>query len=84
MESPATPVHTPPRPPTLAEDLETRFKYHAPKGDQLERYVIIRDKAKAFAEIIVGLTPQSREQALAITALEEAVMWANAAIARRS
>jgi len=31
----------------------------------------------------VANTPESREQSLAITALEEAVMWANAAIARR-
>jgi hypothetical protein len=28
-------------------------------------------------------TPESREQSLALTNLEQAVMWANAAIARR-
>ena len=35
-----------------------------------------------MAEEIVKHTPPSREQSLALTALEECVMWANAAIAR--
>ena len=66
----------------MNEELEKRFSYHPPKGDQPERYVLIRDKAKEFAYQIASLCPQSREQSLAFTALEEAVMWANAAIAR--
>jgi hypothetical protein len=33
--------------------------------------------------MILDLTPESREQSLAITHLEQATMWANAAIARR-
>lgn len=65
------------------QELEARFTYHAPSGDQPERYVAIRDQAKSLAQTIVASTPASREQALAITALEEAVFWANAAIARR-
>lgn len=65
------------------EELDKRFTYHPPKEGQPERYVIIRDEARAFAELIVECTPESREQSLAMTALEEAVMWANAAIARR-
>jgi hypothetical protein len=64
-------------------ELALRFTYHAPHGDQPERYVAIRDQAKALAEAIVEKTPHSREQSLAITAIEEAVFWANAAIARR-
>ena len=63
-------------------DIQRRFTYHAPKGTQPERYVQIRDCAKALAKDIIDLTPASREQSLAITALEECVMWANAAIAR--
>lgn len=65
------------------EELTTRFTYHKPHGNQAERYVQIRNAAHAFAELIDALTPESREQSLAFTALEEAVMWANAAIARR-
>ncbi len=39
-------------------------------------------KAKEFALFIVENTPSSREQSLALTALEESVFWTNAAIAR--
>ena len=65
------------------EELALRFTYHTPQGDQPERYVAIRDAARVLAESIVEKTPASREQSLAITALEECVFWANAAIARR-
>ena len=34
------------------------------------------------AHLIVTLTPKSREQSLALTKLEEAIMHANSAIAR--
>ena len=64
-------------------ELQTRFTYHAPHDDQPERYQEIRDRAQTLAARIVELTPASREQSLAVTALEECVMWANAAIARR-
>lgn len=63
-------------------DIDKRFTYHAPKPGQPERYTELRDTAKLFAEKIVALTPASREQSLALTALEEAVFWANASIAR--
>ena len=62
-------------------DLDNIFTYHAPKGDQQERYVAIRQKAKEFAELVQDTTPASREQSLAITAIQQATQWANAAIA---
>lgn len=62
--------------------LVNRFSYHAPKGDQALRYELIRDHAHDLAAFIVDKTPESREQSLALTKLEEAVMWANASIAR--
>lgn len=64
-------------------ELETRFTYHAPRQNQLPRYEKLRDLALQFAEVIHALTPPCREQALAFTYLEQASMWANAAIARR-
>lgn len=64
-------------------EIETRFTYHAPKPGQPETYQGLRDNAKELAALIVLWTPESREQSLALTALEEAVMWANAAIACR-
>lgn len=66
---------------TLA-DLETRFTYHPPHGDQVERFADVRAIARRFAIILCEYTPKSREQALALTNLEQAVFWANAAIAR--
>jgi len=63
-------------------DLDKRFTYHPPKPGQLGRYVAMRDQAKALAELICGQVPPSRERSLALTALEESVMWANAGIAR--
>ena len=65
-----------------SQRIENNFVYHEPKADQPDRYVRLRAKAKELAYLIEELTPQSREQSLALTKLEEASMWANAAIAR--
>ena len=64
------------------EKIEKAFTYHAPKTDQVEQFVKIRDTAKTFAEYLVTACPPSRELSLALTSLEQTVMWANAAIAR--
>ena len=64
------------------ERVERDFTYHAPKAGQPEKYQILRDKAKDLAGEIHMLCPKSRERSSALTKLEEAVMWANAAIAR--
>jgi len=66
----------------MREQIEKAFIYHAPKGNQPERYVAIRDTAKALAVLLDESCPDSREKSLAITKLEESVMWANASIAR--
>jgi hypothetical protein len=64
------------------EKIEKAFTYHAPTGDQPARYVALRDAAKALAYLIDKSVKESREKSLAFTKLEEAVMWANAGIAR--
>lgn len=64
------------------QDLMNRFTYHAPKEDQPQRYVKIRDQALLLALMIKELTPTNRQQSLSLTALEETVMRANAAIAQ--
>jgi hypothetical protein len=63
-------------------ELAKRFTYHPPTGDQPKRYIDLREATMLLARRIIELTPSSREQALALTNLEQAVMWANAAIAR--
>jgi len=64
------------------EEITRRFTYHAPKQGQPELYEAIRHVARDFAACINDLCPESREKSLAVTKLEEAVMWANASIAR--
>jgi hypothetical protein len=68
--------------PISPEELLKRFRYHAPKDGQTQRYERLRDMARLMSQAIVDMTPESREQSLALTRLEEASMWANAAIAR--
>lgn len=62
-------------------NIDNVFSYHAPKGDQAERYAIIREGAKELARIIDEKCPDSREKSLALTNLQQSVMWANASIA---
>ena len=64
--------------------IENQFTYHPPKDDQNERYVILRNLAKDLALKMKELCPPSEELSHAIQRLNEASMWANAAIARHS
>ncbi len=66
----------------MREQIENNFKYHAPKEKQIDKYNLLRDYAKDYAYIINDSCPNSREKSLALTKLEESVMWANASIAR--
>ena len=66
----------------MARKIEDRFKHHVCGSDQLIAMMKIHGAALGFAEIIQNLSPESREQSIALTKLEEVVFWANAAIAR--
>lgn len=68
--------------PGNERDLANRFSYHPPKPGQQERYASLRSRALGLAVFIRAATPAGREQSLALTHLEEAIFWANAAIAR--
>lgn len=66
------------------EDLKRRFQFH-PADDENTKaaHQAVRDICLEAADAILEETgPSSREQSLAITKLEEAMFWANAAIAR--
>lgn len=67
-------------------DVERRFTWHSGAHPSVksapESYIIIRDEAKRLANMLVERCPESRELENAIDALDMAVMWANAAIAR--
>jgi hypothetical protein len=68
----------------LSEDIEHRFAYHPPKGaERVAAHEAVRAQIKAVAHMLDGALPDGREKALAITNLEQAMFWANAAVARQ-
>lgn len=63
-------------------EIDHRFSYHPPRsharvGEHETVRGVIRDAAHALSWL-----PDGRERSLAYTALEEAMFWANAAVAR--
>lgn len=67
------------------DDLDRRFNYHPPSGpDVAQAHQSMRYAAKIMAQTVQKHLPPSaaREQAIALTKIEEALFWANAGIAR--
>jgi len=68
--------------PTQA-DLDNRFDYHPPKDDDTRTaHESVREDCRTLAENLVAIVPPGRELSLALTHLEEVMMWSNAGIAR--
>ncbi len=67
---------------TENKTIENNFTYHAPTATKTVMYLMLRESAKKLAYLIDASCPEGRERALAMTKLEECVMWANAGIAR--
>lgn len=63
-------------------DIDNRFTYHPPTPADAAKYERIRREGRELAHLLNGLVPEGRELALALTHLEEVVMFANAGIAR--
>ena len=61
------------------------FMYHAPTPEQVEKYQVLRDKAKELAYLIVDLVPEGPisgpDKTSALRLLRQAIMTANAGIA---
>jgi len=66
----------------LAE-LDVVFSAHPPTPEQAELYPQVRAAMKLAAAEVLRLVPISVEQRTALRHLQEAMFWANAAIARR-
>lgn len=64
-------------------DVDKRMGFHPADTDlKREAHGLLRDLAKAHAKAVMDLLPAGREKLLVLTSLEEALMWANAAVAR--
>jgi hypothetical protein len=64
-------------------EIVKRFSYHPPREPGVANLIgSVRLSVRSLAEFLNDALPESREKSLAFTALEEALMWANAAIAR--
>lgn len=67
----------------LTSRIKNDFTYHKPPSTVQDTFVELREKAKELALLIADKVPAGREQSTALTRLEEAVMHANAGIARQ-
>jgi len=63
-------------------DLIDRFTYHPPSEAKTRIHKLLRDAVFSCAVFVLKMTPSCREQSLALTRLEEALFYANAALAR--
>jgi hypothetical protein len=65
------------------ENINHRFSHHPPKdSDTVKQHEAVRETLRSTANYLDQNIPEGREKALALTKLEEVLMWANAAIAR--
>ena len=65
-----------------AAEARRRFNHHQMDHDRVHRQGRIRSMIRDVAEVVDQTCPDGREKSLAWTHLEEAMFWANAAIAR--
>lgn len=65
------------------EAIDRRFRHHPPRDEGVvQAHQLVRDSLKWVAGKFDEELPEGREKSLAMTKLEEAMFWANAAIAR--
>lgn len=63
-------------------DIEELFSYHpSNSSDAVRAHTLIREDVKTTAHFLNNVLPESAEKTLAIRALQQALMWANASIA---
>lgn len=70
--------------PNTSQDVENRFAFHpATTAEKRGDHTSVRNACKGLGHQFDRDLPPSREKSLALTKLEEAMFWANAAIARQ-
>lgn len=70
--------------PDIAQRIQNDFKYHQATTSTGPVHQHIREECQKLAEEFLRIIPDGRELSLALTKLEEAMLWANAGIARNS
>jgi hypothetical protein len=66
-------------------DIANRFAFHAATTEEKrDAHTSVRQNCRALADFLNEKLPEGREKALAMTHLEEVMLWGNAAIARNS
>jgi hypothetical protein len=64
-------------------DLDLRFDHHPPVTEvRVNQHEQVRSEFKRVARVMKDLLPGGREAAVVQTKIEEAMFWANAALAR--
>jgi hypothetical protein len=65
-------------------DIDNRFTYHPPVTiERQDAHDRVRAYLGEMAHVFTDSLPPGREKSLVVTHLEEAMFWANAAIARQ-
>lgn len=65
------------------DDIAYRFAFHATTTrEKRDEHTSVRRMCRQLADFLNESVPEGREKSLAVTKLEEVMMWANAAIAR--
>jgi len=63
------------------QEIDRRFTYNKPDAETAAIHEKLNELFKDLAHDLDEILPESREKALALTALQETRMWANATIA---
>ena len=66
---------------TMHDRIDNDFGYHAATTETGHMHDEVRARVKELGHWLADFVPAGREQSLMLTALQEAQMWANAAIA---
>jgi hypothetical protein len=64
-------------------EIVRRFRYYPADEARGEVHAHVRAKVMDLALDLNGVVPEGREKAVMLTKLEEAMFWANAAVARQ-